>query len=202
MDYYDQVSDAAASLRERLPVQPQLGVVLGSGLGAFADRVEQPTVVPYAEIPHMPASVIVGHAGRLVAGRAAGHDVVVLSGRVHYYEGHDLRTVTFATRMLGLLGVRTLILTNAAGGVNTGFSQGALMIVDDHLNLLGSNPLMGPNDERFGPRFPDMTEVYSVRLRRLADEVARGRASRSATACTPRCRVRAMRRRPRSATFA
>jgi purine-nucleoside phosphorylase len=169
---YDRVSEAVEWLRERLPVRPELAVVLGSGLGAFADALEEPTVVPYVDIPHMPAAAVIGHAGRLVTGRIAGRPVAVLSGRVHYYEGHDLRTVTFATRLLGLLGVGTLVLTNAAGGVNTSFTQGALMVIDDHLNLMGSNPLVGPNDERFGPRFPDMSEVYSARLRRKADEAA------------------------------
>jgi purine-nucleoside phosphorylase len=168
---YERASEAAQWLRARLPAVPSIAVVLGSGLGAFAESLRDSVVIPYGEIPHMPASAVVGHAGRLVAGRAGDQPVVALSGRVHYYEGHDLRTVTFATRMLGLSGVRRLILTNAAGGVNTGFSQGALMVIDDHLNLMGSNPLIGPNDERFGPRFPDMTEVYSVRLRRIADEV-------------------------------
>jgi purine-nucleoside phosphorylase len=170
---YGRASEAAHWLRARLPVAPSIAVVLGSGLGAFAEGLGDPVVIPYGEIPHMPASAVVGHAGRLAAGRAGDVPVVVLSGRAHYYEGHDLRTVTFATRMLGLFGVRTLILTNAAGGVNTGFSQGALMVIDDHLNLMGGNPLIGPNDERFGPRFPDMTDVYSARLRGITDEVAR-----------------------------
>ncbi len=126
----------------------------------------------YREIPHWPASGVIGHAGRLVGGTVAGRRVLALSGRVHFYEGHDLQTVTFAVRVLGRLGVRTLMLTNAAGGINTKFTQGALMVIDDHINLLGSNPLVGPNDERFGLRFPDMTEVYSRRLRGIADATA------------------------------
>jgi purine-nucleoside phosphorylase len=120
-------------------------------------------------------SRVVGHEGRLVAGTLAGRRVVALSGRVHLYEGHDARTVTFATRVVGLLGVRTLVLTNAAGGVNTAFSQGALMAIDDHINLMGDNPLIGSNDDRFGLRFPDMTEVYSRRLRNLAAAAAERR---------------------------
>jgi purine-nucleoside phosphorylase len=118
---------------------------------------------------------VIGHAGRLVVGDVGGHRVAALAGRVHFYEGHDLETVVFAARVMGRLGVKRIILTNAAGGINTSFSQGALMIIDDHINLLGSNPLVGPNDDRFGVRFPDMSEVYSARLRRIADEAAQAK---------------------------
>ena len=149
-----------------------VGLVLGSGLGPFADTMHEAFAVEYADIPHFPAAHVIGHAGRLVGGTVRGRHVVALSGRAHFYEGHDLRTVTFAVRVLGQLGIRTLILTNAAGGINTAFTAGALMIIDDHINLLGDNPLIGPQDDRFGPRFPDMTEVYSRRLRALADETA------------------------------
>lgn len=178
MEYYEQLKEAAAHLRRTLPVAPQVAVVLGSGLGDFANGVSDPVSVPYAEIPHWPASRVVGHEGRLVAGRVAARQVAVLSGRVHFYEGHDLRTVVFATRVMGLVGVKIVILTNAAGGINTGFAQGALMVIDDHINLLGSNPLVGPNLDELGPRFPDMSEVYSGRLRSIADEVARERDMR------------------------
>jgi purine-nucleoside phosphorylase len=170
--YYQRVQEAAAWLRARMAPAPDVAIVLGSGLGGFADRVAHATTIGYAEIPHWPGSAVVGHAGRLVAGEVAGRRVAVLSGRVHFYEGHDLGTVVFATRVLGVLGVRTLLLTNAAGGINTGFNRGALMVIDDHINLLGANPLVGSNDERFGVRFPDMTEVYSRRLRAIADEAA------------------------------
>jgi purine-nucleoside phosphorylase len=152
---------------------PRIAVVLGSGLGGFADALQEAVSIPYGDLPHWPASCVIGHEGRLVAGRVAGRAIAALAGRCHAYEGHDLRTVTFAVRVLGLLGVETLVVTNAAGGVNTGFAQGALMVIDDHINLVGNNPLVGANDDRFGPRFPDMTEVYSTRLRRLADEAAR-----------------------------
>jgi purine-nucleoside phosphorylase len=172
MSYYDEALEAATWLRARVPETPQVGVVLGSGLGAFADRVEDAVRFDYRDIPHWPPAAVVGHAGTLVAGRVRDRPAVVLAGRAHVYEGHDLRTVTFPVRVLGVLGVRTLLLTNAAGGVNTAFAQGALMVVDDHLNLMGSNPLIGPNDDRFGVRFPDMTEVYSRRLRGLADAAA------------------------------
>ena len=169
--YYDSVRSAAEFVRGQLRTIPELALVLGSGLGAFASRLELATSVRYEDVPHWPASRVVGHDGRLVVGEAAGRVIAVLSGRAHFYEGYDLRTVTFATRVLGLLGVRVLILTNAAGGINTAFKPGDLMVIDDHLNLLGTNPLIGDNDERFGARFPDMTNVYSPRLRRMADEV-------------------------------
>jgi purine-nucleoside phosphorylase len=170
--YHADVSDAAAFLRERLVTTPAIAIVLGSGLGDFIDHLANPTAIPYGEIPHWPAARVVGHPGTLVAGEIAERRIAALAGRAHFYEGHDMRTSTFATRVLGLLGVRQLILTNAAGGINTSFASGALMVIDDHLNLFGTNPLVGPNDERFGPRFPDMTEVYSRRLRAVADEVA------------------------------
>jgi purine-nucleoside phosphorylase len=150
-----------------------VAVVLGSGLGDFTERLAEPMTIPYEEIPHWPASRVIGHAGMLVAGTIRNRRVAALAGRVHFYEGHDLKTVTFATRVMGQLGVRVLILTNAAGGVNTSFAAGTLMVMVDHINLLGDNPLAGENDERFGPRFPDMTDVYSPRLRALADGASR-----------------------------
>jgi purine-nucleoside phosphorylase len=173
MDYYSRVLHAAEWLRERGAGAPAIGIVLGSGLGAFADRLKDPLVFPYGDIPGWPDATVVGHAGRLIVGTLAGRRMAALSGRAHYYEGHDMGTVVFATRVLGILGVKTLVLTNAAGGINLDFTTGALMLIEDHINLIGTNPLLGPNDERFGPRFPDMTEVYSRRLRVLAEETAR-----------------------------
>ena len=170
--YFDRVDEAAAGLRRELGSVPEIAIVLGSGLGAFGESLGAATMVPYGNIPHWPASRVVGHAGKFVAGTAAGKRVLALSGRAHFYEGHDLRTVTFATRVIGRLGVKVFILTNAAGGINLRFGQGALMVIDDHINLLGTNPLIGPNEERFGLRFPDMSEVYSRRLRRLTDEAS------------------------------
>jgi purine-nucleoside phosphorylase len=172
MTDYAQVQEAADMLAARLGDVPRIAAILGSGLGAFGETLAEANVIPYGAIPHWPASKVVGHAGKLVAGRCRGHRVLALSGRAHFYEGHSLATVTFATRVLGLLGVKTLIVTNAAGGINLRFGQGALMLMDDHINLLGSNPLIGPNDDRFGRRFPDMSEVYSRRLRGLAAEAA------------------------------
>jgi purine-nucleoside phosphorylase len=171
--YFDRVEEAAAFLRTQFGDPPQIAIVLGSGLGAFAESLDTPTTVPYGRIPHWPASGVVGHAGKLVAGTAAGKRVLALSGRVHVYEGHAMATATFATRVLGRLGVQTLILTNAAGGINLRFGQGALMVIDDHINFLGTNPLIGPNDDRFGLRFPDMSDTYSKRLRGVADDAAR-----------------------------
>ncbi len=173
MTTYERVEETAAAIRGRCGALPETAIVLGSGLGAFAETLLEAVAAPYAELPHWPASRVVGHDGRLVIGDVAGKRIAALAGRVHFYEGHDLETVVFATRVMGRLGVKRIVLTNAAGGINTRFSQGALMIIDDHINLLGSNPLVGPNDDRFGPRFPDMSEVYSPRLRAVADEAAR-----------------------------
>jgi purine-nucleoside phosphorylase len=170
--YYDQVSEAAEFIRRQIARVPDVAVVLGSGLGELAGRVAGPLTLAYTDIPNWPPSGVVGHAGKLVIGDLAGKRVAVLSGRAHFYEGHSLLRSTFSIRVMGLLGVKTLILTNAAGGINTSFESGALMAIDDHINLFGTNPLIGPNDERFGPRFPDMTDAYSKRLRGLADAAA------------------------------
>ena len=172
---WDRVEQAASHIRSRCNALPETAIVLGSGLGDFSDTLLDAIATPYADLPHWPPSTVVGHAGRLVVGTVAGKRIAALSGRVHYYEGHDLATVVFATRVMARLGVGRLILTNAAGGINTAFGQGALMIIDDHINMLGSSPLIGPNDDRFGPRFPDLSEVYSARLRAIADEAARAR---------------------------
>jgi purine-nucleoside phosphorylase len=171
--YYDRIREAADAIRARVPDVPQVAIVLGSGLGDFADALSGGVSIPYGDLPHWPGSRVIGHQGRLVVGAVRGRTIAALAGRCHVYEGHDLRTVSFAVRAVGLLGVKTLILTNAAGGVNAGFARGALMVIDDHINLIGGNPLVGANDDRFGPRFPDMTEVYSARLRRIADECGR-----------------------------
>ncbi len=169
---FEQMQQAADLVRSRVPCVPAIGVVLGSGLGALASRLDRAVSIPYDQIPGWPPSRVIGHEGRLVAGTIAGRAIAVLSGRAHFYEGHDLQTVVFGTRVLGLLGVKTLILTNAAGGINTGFARGALMVIDDHINFVGSNPLLGPNDDRLGPRFPDMSAVYAPRLRAIAHQVA------------------------------
>jgi purine-nucleoside phosphorylase len=172
MDYYDRVLEAANAIKTRAISTPTIAVVLGSGLGAFANSLQDSVSIPYDQLPYWPASRVAGHEGRLAVGTVKARPIAVLAGRCHLYEGHDLRTVTFPVRVLGLLGIKVLVLTNAAGGINTGFDQGALMVIDDHINLLGNNPLAGHNDDRFGPRFPDMTDVYSPRLRRIADRSA------------------------------
>jgi purine-nucleoside phosphorylase len=170
--YFARVQQTAAWLRERRPGETDVAIVLGSGLGGFADGLTSAAAIPYSEIPNWPMTTVVGHAGRLVFGTQHGRTVIALSGRVHFYEGHPMQTVTFATRVLGALGVKILILTNAAGGINLAYAPGTLMLIADHLNLMGTNPLVGPNDERFGPRFPDMTAVYSPRLRGVARAAA------------------------------
>ena len=169
---FERVEATAEFIRRRCGSVPDLALILGSGLGDFAATLTGAVVMSYAELPNWPLSPVVGHPGRLVIGTSAGKPVAALAGRVHAYEGHPPEALAFATRVMGRLGVKQLVLTNAAGGVNTGLSLGALMIIDDHINLLGESPLAGENDDRFGPRFPDMTEVYSKRLRRIADAAA------------------------------
>ena len=173
MDYYDQVREAADAVSDHAGEIPSIGIVLGSGLGGFVEALDDAVSMAYERLPHWPASRVPGHDGRVVVGKMRGRAVIALAGRCHVYEGHSLQTTTFAVRVLGLLGVRVLILTNAAGGIHPGFEPGALMVIDDHVNLMGSNPLVGPNDDRFGPRFPDMSEVYSARLRGMADLAGR-----------------------------
>lgn len=181
--FFDQVSEAAASLAEKiaekLGAHPlRIGIVLGSGLGAVADAVVDPVIVSYAEIPHFPRSTVEGHAGRIVAGLLNNVPVVVMQGRVHFYEGYSAQEVTFPMRVLGALGLRTVVLTNAAGGIKEGYRVGQLVALADHINGMGWNPLVGPNEPRFGNhpnsglRFFDMTEAYSKRLRALAQTAA------------------------------
>ena len=179
MTTFEHVSEAAAFVRSRLGrLTPQIAIVLGSGLGAVAEAVGDPVVVPFAEVPHFPKSTVEGHSGRIVAGSLGGVDVVVLQGRVHFYEGYTPQQVTFPARVLGALGVRALVLTNAAGGIAEGYRIGQLVALADHINLIGFNPLVGPNEPRYarvpgaGLRFFDMTEAYSRRLRVLAQEAA------------------------------
>ncbi len=157
---YERAEHAARTLRARFQETPRVALVLGSGLGAFADTVDDAVSVPYTEVPGFTRATVEGHKGRLVLGRVEGVPVAVMQGRSHFYEGYTLEETTFPVRALGLLGAKSLILTNAAGGLNNSFTQGSLVVISDHLNLIGDNPLRGPNDERFGPRFPDMTEVY------------------------------------------
>jgi purine-nucleoside phosphorylase len=165
---YERAEHAARVIRAQYGGEARVGLILGSGLGAFADDLEEAVAISYEEIPGFARSTVEGHAGRLVMGKIAGTPLVVLQGRFHYYEGYTLEEVTFPVRVLGLLGVKTLILTNAAGGLNNSFTQGALMLISDHLNLMGVNPLRGANDARFGPRFPDMSDVYEREFQEIA----------------------------------
>ena len=183
MTYFDQVTEAALYLREKIrgglgDAAPRIGVVLGSGLGAAAAAVLEPVIVPYGEIPHFPQSTVEGHSGRIVAGLLGGVPVVMMQGRVHFYEGYSPAQVTFPMRVLGALGLRAVVLTNAAGGIAEGYRVGQLVALSDHINGMGWNPLVGPNEPRFGfapgagLRFFDMTEAYSKTLRTLAKEAA------------------------------
>src|SRR5215211_5169093 len=169
---YERAEHATRVIRSRISVEPRIALVLGSGLGGFADDFEEPVAIPYEDIPGFVRSTAQGHAGRLVIGKIEGVPVLAMQGRVHYYEGYSLEEVTFPIRTFKLLGVKTLILTNASGGINVQLSQGALMVISDHVNLMGDNPLRGPNEERFGPRFPDMTAVYSRELQEVVIEEA------------------------------
>lgn len=170
---YQKASAAAELILSRTPLRPRIGIVLGSGLGAFAEQLQDATAIPFSEVPHFPQSTVVGHSGRLVMGNFQGVPLAVMQGRVHAYEGYSSDEVVFPIRVLGRMGVTQAILTNAAGGINPAFRQGQLVVIADHINLTGRNPILGSNDERFGPRFFDMSEAYSLRLRRLAHEAAR-----------------------------
>ena len=162
-----RLDEAVAAVRARSPLHPQVGVILGSGLGAFGDSLDEAVTLPYTEIPHFPASTVVGHGGALVLGRCRGLPIAVMKGRVHFYEGYSLEQVVFPARVLGRLGIKTLVVTNAAGAVNKTYAPGELMVIEDHINLLG-NPMLGPNEEALGERFFDMSEAYDRGLRDAA----------------------------------
>ena len=173
-DLFTRAAEAASAIRAVCPDPPRIAVVLGSGLNELADRLPDRTAVPYDRIPHFPVTTVVGHEGKAIVGRLHGSVVLMLQGRFHSYEGHDLETVTFPIRVLQQLGVGTLILTAATGGIRADLRPGNLVVLSDHLNLIGANPLRGLNDARLGTRFPDMTEVYSPRLRAIAIEEGAG----------------------------
>jgi purine-nucleoside phosphorylase len=167
------IDEAVAFVRSKTSLQPQAGVVLGSGLGNVVDAIDVEATIPYSEIPGGAASTVWGHSGKMIIGRAGNVPVVVLAGRMHFYEGHDMRAVVHLARVAGRLGIKNMIVTNAAGGVNTSFTPGDLMLISDHINLMGGNPLLGPNIDELGPRFPDMSEAYPENLRIMAKEVGR-----------------------------
>jgi purine-nucleoside phosphorylase len=169
---FEKAEEAAAAIRQRVAVTPRVAIVLGSGLGSFAERIERPVAIAYTDIPYFPHPTVEGHSGRLLVGTLAGTPVAVMQGRVHAYEGYNPEEVTFPIRVLGRLGITTLVLTNAAGGIRLDLKQGQLVLLSDHINLTGRNPVVGPNDERLGPRFFDMTDPYSKRLRLLAHSAA------------------------------
>lgn len=171
-DEFTRAESAAALVLSRTPLRPRIGLVLGSGLGGFADELADAVRVPYADIPSFPRSTAIGHAGQMVIGTSNGIPVAAMSGRVHLYEGYSPKEVVFPVRVLARMGIRALILTNAAGGINLEYKQGALVVIKDHINLQGQNPLVGPNDERFGLRFPDMTQAYWKPYREMALEEA------------------------------
>lgn len=170
---FDQIAEAVQSVRSRWQGQPTIGLVLGTGLGALAQDIQSPTRIPYGELPHFPQSTVLGHAGELVCGTLAGKSVIAMSGRFHAYEGYSLQQITFPLRVMKALGCGTVILSNAAGGLNPQFHKGDVMLIEDHINLMGDNPLIGPNDERLGDRFPDMSEPYDKKLLALAKECAK-----------------------------
>ncbi|MGA9966833.1 MAG: purine-nucleoside phosphorylase [Terriglobales bacterium] len=168
MDDFARIECASEFLLLQTQLTPTVGLVLGSGLGGFADELSEATSIPYANIPFFPTSTAIGHAGQMVIGKVGEIAVAAMQGRVHLYEGYSPNEVAFPTRVFGRMGIRALILTNAAGGINLEYKQGALVVITDHINLQGQNPLTGPNDDRFGPRFPDMTQAYSKPYREIA----------------------------------
>src|SRR5271154_295263 len=171
-DLFTNAESSAAFVLSQTPLRPQIGLVLGSGLGGFADSLTDAVRIPYAEIPSFPRSTAIGHAGQMVIGNAGDVAVAAMQGRVHLYEGYSAQEITFPIRVFGRMGIGAVILTNAAGGINLSYSQGTLVLIRDHINLQGSNPLVGPNDDRFGLRFPDMTHAYAKDYRALAKEEA------------------------------
>ncbi|MCG8453533.1 MAG: purine-nucleoside phosphorylase [Spirochaetales bacterium] len=171
-DYYSQLNEAASYVKERIGDIPKIAAVLGSGLGGLVQEMSDTVSIPYSEIPHYPVSTVSGHAGQLTVGVLGNHRVAMMEGRPHFYEGYTMKQVAFPTYMMRLIGVDTMVITNACGGINRSFEPGTLMIIEDFINLAPSNPLIGANDERLGPRFPDMSEPYSLELIALAENCA------------------------------
>lgn len=166
------IDEAAASIRSRRDIRPRVGIICGTGMGSLADRVENKTIIPYDEIPHFPISTVESHHGNLMLGTLSGVDVFVMQGRFHFYEGYTMKQVTFPVRVMKALGCEAMIVMNATGSMNPFIKKGSLVILQDQINMMGDNPLIGPNDETLGPRFPDMSEPYSRKLIALAEDVA------------------------------
>lgn len=173
-DLLARMEEARAAIAARGVMAPQIGLILGSGLGDLADRIEDPVRIPYGEIPHFPVSTVEGHAGRLVIGRLAGKQVIAMQGRVHYYEGYSMQQITFPVRVMKALGCDTVVVTCASGGLNPDLDAGDLMLITDHINMMGEDPLRGPNPRGLGPRFPALVGAYTPALRELAEQVASG----------------------------
>lgn len=169
---YQQIQEALKFIQSKCSIQPRVGIILGSGLGSIAEKVTDAVTLAYSEIPHFFPPTVAGHAGQLILGKMAGIPVVLLQGRFHFYEGHTMTEVALPTRVIARLGIQSLLLTNAAGGVNTRYRAGDLMLIEDHINLMGDNPLMGPNLSEFGPRFPDLTEAYDKKLLEIMKKTA------------------------------
>ncbi|AZR73431.1 purine-nucleoside phosphorylase [Anoxybacter fermentans] len=167
-----KIIESVNYIKDKIPFEPEIGMILGSGLGILAEEVENPTIIPYEDIPNFPVSTVQGHAGRLVVGMLEGKRVLIMQGRFHFYEGYSMEEITRPVRSMKLLGIKTLIVTNASGGINENFNVGDLMFIRDHINFMGTNPLIGKNYEEFGPRFPDMTHAYDPELIELGEKVA------------------------------
>lgn len=173
MDYLDKINQSIEFINNKIVKKPEIGLILGSGLGALADQIENPVVIPYSQIPNFPVSTVEGHLGQLVIGKLGNKEVIAMQGRFHYYEGYDIKDVVFPIRTMAGLGIKTLIVTNAAGGANKSFKPGDLMIINDHINFAGNNPLIGKNLDKYGPRFLDMTYAYNRELIQLARDVGK-----------------------------
>jgi len=171
-DLKAKVAESAEFINQKSKIKPKIAIILGTGLGRLAEDIEEKEIIPYSEIPNFPVSTVQSHSGNLVLGKLGNKEVVAMQGRFHYYEGYNLKEVTFPVRVIKKLGADTIIISNAAGGMNRFFERGDLMLITDHINLFGDNPLIGPNDEELGPRFPDMSEAYSQKLIELAKKVA------------------------------
>ncbi|NLD99531.1 MAG: purine-nucleoside phosphorylase, partial [Fibrobacter sp.] len=169
---FDMIQESKTFIQGKTKTVPEYGIILGTGLGRLADSIDQEVVIPYEQIPHFPLSTVEAHAGKLIIGTLAGKTVVAMQGRFHYYEGYTMQQIVFPVRVMKFLGVHTLFVSNACGGINPLFPPGTIMAITDHINLLADNPLIGPNDNRIGPRFPDMSEPYSQKLLDLVSKVA------------------------------
>ena len=193
MELYDQIQEAKKVIQARWNGTPKCGIILGTGLGGLAEEITDSVKIPYPDIPHFPHSTVESHAGRLVCGNLGGKPVLAMEGRFHFYEGYSLQQITFPVRVMKAIGADVLIVSNACGGMNPQWDKGDIMLIDDHINLLGDNPLIGKNDERLGIRFPDMSQVYDFELIKLAQYALEEKIP-SRRACSSRCRGRTWRR--------